>query len=409
MATQEKGKERYLFKRKLEEIEAAEGRGTELISLYVPPKRQISDATAYLRQELSQSSNIKSKTTRKNVTSAIESILSRLRAFRKVPDRGLAFFVGHKQVGADQTQMVSFVVEPPEPIPTFWYRCDSRFFTEPLEEMLREKDLYALLVIDRSEATLGLLRGKRIEVIKNVQSLVPSKHSKGGQSARRFERLIEQAAHVFFVKVGNLLTDALLGMGDLKGILIGGPGYTKDFFLEKDYLHHELKKIVLETFDLGYADESGLREMVEKAKDTLADLDLMREKRLVQAFMDQVRRPDGGLAVYGEEEVRRALGLGAVDVLFISEGLRKVRLEIRCPDCGHRGHVTTESGEPGPCPECGSDLDVEDDVDVVEELTALAESVGTGVEFLSVDSEEGALFARTFRGLGGLLRFQVAG
>ncbi|MEE9591968.1 MAG: peptide chain release factor 1, partial [Thermoplasmata archaeon] len=159
----------------------------------------------------------------------------------------------------------------------------------------------------------------------------------------------------------------------------------------------------------GYADDSGLREMVEKAKDTLADLDLMREKRLVQAFMDQVRRPDGGLVAYGEEEVRRALGLGAIDVLLISEGLRKVRLEVRCPNCGHRGHETTESGEPGPCPECGSEVDVEDRVDVVEELTALAESVGTSVEFISVESEEGVLFARTFGGLGGLLRFQVSG
>ncbi|MDX1534922.1 MAG: peptide chain release factor aRF-1 [Thermoplasmata archaeon] len=409
MAAQEKGKERYLFKRKLEDIEAAEGRGTELVSLYVPPKRQISDVTGYLRQELSQSSNIKSKTTRKNVMSAIESILSRLRAFRKVPEKGLAFFVGHQQVGADQTQMVSFVVEPPEPVTTFLYRCDSRFFTEPLEEMLEEKDLYALLVIDRSEATLGLLRGKRIEVVKNVQSLVPSKHSKGGQSARRFERLIEQAAHEFFVKIGTLMTEAFLEVSELKGILLGGPGGTKDDFLKGDYLHHELKKIVLETFDLGYADESGLREMVEKAKETLADIDLMREKRLVQDFMEQIRKPDGGLVVYGEEEVRNALSLGAVDVLIISEGLRKVRLEVHCPSCGYRGHATAEGEGPGPCPECGSDLDVEEEVDVVEELTALAESVGTRVEFISVDSEEGALFARTFGGLGGLLRFQVAG
>ncbi|MEE8233027.1 MAG: peptide chain release factor 1, partial [Thermoplasmata archaeon] len=205
------------------------------------------------------------------------------------------------------------------------------------------------------------------------------------------------------------MTSAFLEIPELKCILLGGPGFTKEDFLKGDYLHHELKKIVLETFDIGYADESGLREMVEKAKETLAEIDLMREKRLVQGFMEQVRRPDGGLVVYGEDEVRRALGLGAVDVLIVSEGLRKVRLEVHCPNCGHRGYVTTENGEPGPCPECGSDLDVEEDVDVVEELTALAESVGTAVEFISVDSEEGALFARTFGGLGGLLRFQVGG
>jgi peptide chain release factor subunit 1 len=404
----DKAKERYLFKRKLEEIEAAEGRGTELVSLYIPPGRQVSDVTNYLRNELSQSSNIKSKSTRKNVSAAIESILVRLKSFRRVPENGLVFFVGHRQVGADQTEMVSHVVEPPEPVPTFLYRCDSRFYTEPLREMLREKDLYGLVVIDRSEATLGLLRGKRIEVIKNVQSLVPSKHSKGGQSARRFERLIEQAAHEFFVKVGNLTTEAFLGMRELKGILIGGPGYTKDFFLEKDYIHHELKKKVVDTFDTGYTDESGLRELVEKARERLADLDLMREKRLMQSFLEQVKRPEEGLAVYGEAEVRRALELGALDVLMISEALRKVRLKVECPSCGYSAVVTMETEDPGDCPECGGPLTVVEKEDMVEELHETAQRLGTKVEFISDDSEEGKLFWRAFGGLGGILRYRVS-
>ncbi len=401
-------KERYLFRRKLEEIEAAEGRGTELVSLYVPSSRQVSDVTNYLKQELSQSSNIKSKSTRKNVTSAIESILVRLKAFRTVPDRGLVFFVGERQAGADQTETVSHVLEPPEPVETFLYRCASRFHTEPLREMLQEKDLYALVVIDRSEATVGLLRGKRIEVIKNVQSLVPSKHSKGGQSARRFERLIEQAAHVFFVKVGDLMTEALLDVEGLQGLLLGGPGYTKEFFLEKDYIHHELKKKVLGTFDVGYADESGLREMVEKAQETLADLDLMREKRLLQAFLEEIKRPGEGLAAYGEAEVRRALGLGAVDTLLLSEGLRQARMRVTCSSCGFQGEVTGSLEKPGPCPECGEPLAVEQAEDVVEELSAMAENLGTNVELISEESEEGALFLRAFGGLGGMLRFKVS-
>lgn len=402
------GTERYLFRRKLEEIESAEGRGTELVSLYVPPTRQVSDVTNYLKQELSQSSNIKSKSTRKNVTSAIESILVRLKSFRTVPERGLVFFVGEKQAGADQTETVSHVVEPPEPVETFLYRCDSRFHTEPLREMLQEKDLYALVVIDRSEATVGLLRGKRIEVIKNLQSLVPSKHSKGGQSARRFERLIEQAAHEFFVKVGDLMTDAFVDLEGLQGLLLGGPGYTKDFFLERDYIHHELKKRVVGTFDVGYADEAGLREMVEKAQEALADLDLMREKRLLQAFLEEVKRPGEGLAAYGEAEVRRALELGAVDTLLLSEGLRQRRMEVTCPNCGYAGELTGGPGDPPPCPECGEPLTVDRAEDVVEELSAMAEGLGTKVELISEESEEGTLFMRAFGGLGGILRFKVS-
>src|SRR3989449_2100471 len=98
-----------------------------------------------------------------------------------------------------------------------------------------------------------------------------------------------------------------------------------------EYLHHELKKKVLPTFlDTGYTDEYGLRELVEKSREILSGLDLMREKSLVQRLMEEIRKEDGGLAAYGEEQVRHALQLGAVETLLVSEGLRKSRLRLRC-------------------------------------------------------------------------------
>ncbi|MEE9601557.1 MAG: peptide chain release factor 1, partial [Thermoplasmata archaeon] len=155
-------------------------------------------------------------------------------------------------------------------------------------------------------------------------------------------------------------------------------------------------------------DESGLRELVEKARKTLADLDLMREKRLMQAFLEEVKRPDEGLAVYGEAEIRRALELGAVDTLLISEAIRKVRMGVSCPVCGYQGVVTAESVNPGQCPKCGADLSMDEKVDLVEDLHDKAERLGTKVELISEDSEEGKLFWRAFAGLGGILRYRVS-
>src|SRR3970282_1921440 len=116
---------------------------------------------------------IKSQSTRKRVQGAIESILQRLKVYRQPPANGGVFFTGHKATEAAQPQMVAFVVEPPEPVASFLYRCDSRFYTEPLHEMLVEKDTFGLVVIDQGEATLGLLRGKRLEALKNVEYLGP--------------------------------------------------------------------------------------------------------------------------------------------------------------------------------------------------------------------------------------------
>lgn len=403
-------KQRYDFKKSLEEIKDLHGRGTELISVYVPPDRQISDVAAYLRNEYSQSSNIKSKSTRKNVMGAIDSIMSRLRYFRRPPENGLIFFVGEVAAQGDQTRMVQFVLEPPEPITTFIYRCDSDFYIEPLWEILAEKKSYGLIVIDRSESTLGLLRGKRINVIKNIASLVPSKHGKGGQSAQRFERLIEIAAHEFFVKTAGIATEAFLEEEDLQGILVGGPGPTKDFFVEKNFLHHELQKKVIDTFDIGYTDEYGLRELVEKAQDKLQDLDLMREKRLIQRLLHEIRKADGGLSAYGEDQVRQALELGAVDTLLLSEGLRKDRVVVDCPTCGWKGRVNVDKRRNSvKCVGCEEEIEKLEGVDLIDDFFEEASKVGTHIELISEDSEEGEMLMKAFGGIAAILRFNIGG
>ena len=398
--------EKYEFKRKLEELHSAKGRATELVSLYIPPTKQISDVVAYLRNEYAQSSNIKSKSTKKNVMWAIDSLMGKLRYFRKPPKNGVVLFVGHKSSSGDQTEAISYVIEPPEPITTFLYRCDSSFYLEPLEEMGKEKECYGLIVIDRREATIGLLRGKRIETIKKVQSRVPSKHGMGGQSQRRFERLIEIAAHEYFKKIGGIITDAFLNE-NIKGIIVGGPGATKDFFVGKDYLHHELKKKIIDTFDVGYTDEYGLRELVENASSALSNIDLMREKRLIQTLMKEIIK-EQGLGAYGEDEIRKFLKIGAVETLLLSEDLRKYRIKIRCPICEYIEEKTVDDKnfEPGDCKKCSASLIIDEMEDIVEELSKTAENTGTKVELISTDSSEGETLSKAFGGVAAILRFR---
>ncbi|MCK4365363.1 MAG: peptide chain release factor aRF-1, partial [Thermoplasmatales archaeon] len=312
-------REKYDLKRKLEELRACKGRHTELISLYVPPNKQIFDVNAYLKNEYSQSQNIKSKTTMKNVLSAIESIQSRLKHFKQPPENGVIFFVGHKSVGADKTEMVAFVIEPPMPISTFLYRCDSLFYIEPLEQMFVEKEIYGLLLVDRRECTVGILRGNRVEMLKYMTSQVPGKHGRGGQSQRRFERLTEIAAHEWFVKCGERASEIFQADEEIKGIFVGGPGPTKQYFVEGNYLHYEVQDKILETFDTGYTDEYGLRELVNAASATMVNLKISKEKKIMKQFLKEVTKTDGSLAVYGELQVRKALEMGVVKTLLLSE------------------------------------------------------------------------------------------
>jgi len=407
---------RYSFQRKLDEIALAKGRATELISLYVPPGKQMYDVMSYLRNEYAQSSNIKSRTTRKNVMWAIESLMGRVRAFKEAPKNGVAFFVGNKAVGADKSETVTFIVEPPEPLNTYLYRCDSTFFLEPLLSMVHEPEMWGLVVMDRAEVTIGLLRGKRVEPLRNRQSLVPSKHGRGGQSAHRFERMIEHAAHEFFVKCGEMVNELFLPRKDaLKGILVGGPGATKEYFVKEAYLQYELQqKIVQPLFDVGYTDEYGLRELVERATQTLHGLELTEEKRVIQQLLAEIRRAEKGLAAYGERDVLAALEAGAVELLLVSDGLRRHRLTLTCGNCQSSfakvvPDADVDTAKDGPCPHCGKGpLSVTADEDYVEGLFRRAEESGAKVRLISTESEEGEMLAKAFAGVGAILRYPMA-
>jgi peptide chain release factor subunit 1 len=407
-------RQKYDLKRQIEELKSSKGRHTELISLYVPPNKQIFDVNSYLKNEYSQSQNIKSKTTMKNVLSAIESIMSRLKQFKQPPENGVIFFVGHKSVGSDKTEMVAYVIEPPLPISTFLYRCDSLFYVEPLEQMLIEKEIYGLLLIDRRECTVGILKGNRIDMLKYMTSQVPGKHGRGGQSQRRFERLTEIAAHEWFVKCGEQASEIFQNQPEIQGILVGGPGPTKQYFVEENYLHYEVQDKIVDTFDTGYTDEFGLRELVSAASETMTDLKISKEKKLMKRFLKEVTKTEGGLAVYGELYLRKALEMGAVDILLLSENLRKYRIKLKCNSCEYTEERTIseenlEDFIPPNCPECdtSTSMEIVEKIDLIDELSDLIEKTGGKIEIISLGSEEGDSLYSAFNGIAGILRYPV--
>jgi peptide chain release factor subunit 1 len=271
--------------------------------------------------------------------------------------------------------------------------------------------------MDRAEVTIGFLRGKRVDVLRNRQSLVPSKHGRGGQSAHRFERMIEHAAHEFFVKCGEMSNELFLPYKDsLKGILLGGPGATKEYFYKEAYLHYELQqKVVQPLFDVGYTDEYGLSELVEKATQTLHGLELTEEKRLVQRLLAEIRKAEAGLAAYGEREVEHALEAGAVETLIVSEGLRKKRVKLRCSNCQKElFRIVPDDGvetvADGPCPNCNaSALATVEVVDFVDDLFQRAEASSASVRLISSESEEGEMMVKAFGGVAAILRYPLAG
>ncbi|ESP89253.1 peptide chain release factor aRF-1 [Candidatus Halobonum tyrrellensis] len=401
---------RYEFLKVLDELDEFEGSGTQLVTIYIPEDKQVSDVVAHVTQEHSEASNIKSKQTRTNVQDALTSIKDRLRYYDTFPpDNGMVIFSGAVDSGGGQTEMVTRVLEsPPDPVQSFRYHCDSNFLTGPLEDMMADKGLFGLIVLDRREANVGWLKGKRVEPVKSASSLVPGKQRKGGQSAQRFARLRLEAIDNFYQEVAEMANDLFVPKRhELDGILVGGPSPTKDEFLDGDYLHHELQDKVLGKFDVAYTDESGLSDLVDAGQEVLADQEVVKDKRQMEEFFENLNT--GGEATYGFEQTRRNLVMGSVDRLLLSEDLHHDVVVYECPN-DHEEYEVVERRHATPehtCSECREEAEPEEREDVVDHLMNIADQRGTETKFISTDFEKGEQLMDAFGGIAGILRYST--
>jgi peptide chain release factor subunit 1 len=227
--------------------------------------------------------------------------------------------------------------------------------------------------------------------------------------------LREIAIHEFMKRIAEAVSQEFSKVPDLRAVMIGGPGPTKDEFIKSDLLPGEISKKVAAVLDTGYTDEQGIKELVNKSGEVLAELDVMKEKALMQRFLSGlVERRE--LVAHGESTIRRCLEQGAVELLLVSEALRSFRVTTRCQSCGHELRETVGNVEvyknqlaERACLKCGmAKLVFVEGRDVVGELCELADKYGTGVEFISSETEEGQQLLAAFKGLAAILRFQPA-
>lgn len=490
-------KQKFKIKKFIKDLSKVRGRHTELISVFIPAGYDIIKIINHLAQEQGTASNIKDKTTRTHVIDSLEKIIRHLRLFKRTPDNGLAVFAGNVAEKEGQTNIEVFSVEPPKPLDLRLYRCDQTFVLEPLLEMVEENDVYGLVVMDRKEGTIGLLKGSHIDTITNLTSGVPGKTRAGGQciipstivqtnngnkkikeievgdtlktydfinskfkfskcidkwtvkkdkifrirvnstkletskdhlfftkegdvkaaeelkkndyllndkgksvkiskieiikkptqmidisvknknfianglivhnSAKRFESLREIAAKEFYKRIGSVVNKEFLNMKNLKGIIVGGPGHTKQEFVDGDSINNQLKPKIIGILDLSYTGDFGLQELVDKSKDLLAKEEVMKEKELMIKFFTLLGK-EPNKVVYGISEIKKALELGAVDIILISEN-------------------------------------VEDEI--ISELEEEAEKTSANVQIISIESREGEQL-KEIGGIAAILRFPLA-
>ncbi|AXA52195.1 peptide chain release factor subunit 1 [Malassezia restricta] len=406
----------WKVKKLIKSLENARGAGTSMISLILPPKSQLSQATNMLTQEYGTASNIKSRVNRLSVLAAITSTQQRLKLYSRVPDNGLVVYCGTVLTPEGKEKKVNFSFEPFKPINTSLYLCDNKFHTEALSELLESDARFGFVIMDGNGTLFGVVSGNTRTVLHKFSVDLPKKHGRGGQSALRFSRLREEARHNYVRKVAELASQHFItdNKVNVTGIVLAGSADFKSVLSQSDLLDYRLRPKIVQLVDVSYGGENGFNQAIELAADSLANVKFVQEKRLIQKYFDEISTETGKYC-FGLDDTFRALEMGAVEILIVWENLEHMRHVFK--DSEGREHVFMLSKEQEDDEdrsrfidkETGTEMEeVGEPMPLLEWIAENYQQFGTNLEFVTDRSQEGMQFCKGFGGIGGILRYKVA-
>lgn len=255
---------------------------------------------------------------------------------------------------------------------------DSSPYVRPLAALADEWRAFSLLLLNHHHARLYDVSCSEIAVPEELSAQIQSKHSKGGWSQARFQRIRTGAISRFFDDVAAALPDGPL--------ILAGPGQAKQEFHNR--LPGHVQDRVVAVIDTEMDDE---RELLQASLEEASAQEQRRHEELVAKLKKEVLTE--GLAAYGVEVVQQAAQNGQVEVLLVEKGYRLPGWI--CERC-----QLVRPGAATRCSNCGQPVSK---VDVVEEIIEFAQRTDATVEFLEGDAMEG------FGHIAALLRYTIQG
>ena len=383
-----------------------------MITLIINHRHQINQFSRMLNDEIGKASNIKSRVTRQHVTDALTSAIEKLRLYNRTPNNGLVIYCGLVQLPQGGEKMIKIDLEPFKPINTSLYRCDNIFHLNELKYLLQDNDKFGFLIMDGNGSLFGTLQGSTKVIINKFNVNLPKKHSRGGQSSNRFERLRSETRHNYLRKVGEELTKSFItnNIPNIKGLILAGSAEFKNDLQKSDLFDPRLAPIVLKIVDISYGGEMGFNQAIKLSQDSLKNVKFIHEKKVLERFYVEIAK-DSGKYIFGLKETMEAVENGMVDVLIIWENIDFLRLALK----NNNGDIIYEtisdnSKVSGPKfkPE-NSDIEYEivERIQLSEWLLNNYKKYVNHLEIVTDKTNEGNQFVKGFNGIGGILRYKL--
>ena len=268
--------------------------------------------------------------------------------------------------------------------------------------------------MDGNGCLYATLQGNTRSVLHKFTVDLPKKHGRGGQSALRFARLRLEKRHNYVRKCAEMAVQFFItdNKCNVAGIVLAGSADFKCDLFQSDLFDPRLVKAVIKTVDVSYGMDPGFNQAIELSSESLANVKLVQEKRLLQKYFDEISQ-DTGKYCFMVQDTLQALEMSSVETIIVWENLQINRLLVKNTLTGEEKvlHLTPEQEQNDSFfrdAATGAQLEVVDKVTLVEWLANNYKTFGAALEFVTDRSQEGSQFCRGFGGVGGLLRWKVS-
>jgi peptide chain release factor subunit 1 len=305
-------------------------------------------------------------------------------------------------------------IEPFKPINIFTYKCQNSFHTDPLHSLLEDDEKFGFIIMDGNGVLFGTLQGSNREVLQRMSVQLPKKHGRGGQSAMRFARQRVEKRDAYVSKccemsVQHFITDDKI---NCKGLVLAGSASFKNELAKCEKFDKRLECKILGLFDIAYGQDNGFSQAIELASDCLSNVKFVQEKKMLQAFYDEIAM-DTQMVVFGVEDTLKAMELSALKRMILYEDIEVSRYEFSNPAKGGEKRIRylNENQEKDPKnfkdPETGVELEITSTEPLSDWLLMHYGNYGVAIELISDQSSEGFQFVKGFGGIGGFLRYKI--
>lgn len=267
--------------------------------------------------------------------------------------------------------------------------------------------------MDGNGCLYATLQGNTRSVLHRFTVDLPKKHGRGGQSALRFARLRLEKRHNYVRKCAELAVQFFITENrcNVAGLILAGSADFKTDLLQSELFDPRLVKAVIKTVDVSYGMDPGFNQAIELSAESLSNVKLIQEKKLLQRYFDEISQ-DTGKYCFMVQDTLQALEMSAVETVIVWENLNINRVQVKNSATGEEKilNITTEQEKNEGLfkdPTTGATLEIVDKITLVEWLANNYKEFGANIEFVTDRSQEGSQFCKGFGGIGGILRWKV--